>query len=112
MKIDETELVEFFSALPDKQPDQEKEFFGTTSFTVHRSRTVLYLSFCEHDPEVMIRLMEEGSQTPIYSARHRDVDNVEVRTEPDGKQWLRVQSKHIVVLVRPDPIKIQVIERC
>jgi len=54
-------LTEFFSVLPDTQPDEEKEFFGTTSFTVRQSRTVLHVSFCEHEPEVMIRMMEDGA---------------------------------------------------
>ena len=112
MKIDKTELVDFFSTLPDEQPEEEKEFFGTTSFTVCKSRTMLYVSFCEHEPEVMIRMMEDGSEVPLYSALHQDVQDVEVRTEPDGMQWLRIQSRNNVVLLRPDPIQVQVKERC
>lgn len=112
MKIDETELIEFFSVLPDEQPEEEKEFFGTTSFTLRKSHTVLYVSFCVHEPEVMIRMMEDGSESPIYSALHRDVESVEIRTEPDGMPWLRIQSKHNVVLLRPDPIQVQLKEGC
>ena len=112
MKVNETELIEFFSVLPDEQPDEEKDFFGTTSFTVRRSHTVLYVSFCVHEPEVMIHLSEDGSDAPTYSALHRDVESVELRREPDGIQWLHILSKHNAVLIRPDPIQVKLKERC
>ncbi len=79
MRIDEYELIEFFGVLPSPQPTEEKDFFGTTLFSVERGEWKLSMSFVEYEDLIVATLTRSGEA--ITEVRISGVTTVRIRRD-------------------------------
>ena len=112
MKIDETELIEFFGVIPEKVDPEEKEFFGSTTFEVKRGDLALSVSFSSCDQSISLYLSSTKSGQKILHAKVGRILELRVR----GK-WLLIMIQNEdgrgpelkeVAAISLEPLKISI----
>ncbi len=84
LKIDETELIEFFETLPLEQDPGEKEFFGTTIFEIQQDGLHLTISFSAHYHDCYLDLKTDQAQKPFLELKFYNVQEVKVKHDKPG----------------------------
>lgn len=91
LKIDETELIEFFGVLPTEQDPNEQEFFGSTIFDLHQDGLHLTISFSAYFEDCYLDLKTEHAEQPFLEIRFKQVREVKVlRDKPDSTPMLEL----------------------
>jgi len=86
MKYDETQLIEFFGALPSDQCQGEKDFFGTTVFNYQQGRYQLPISFSAHRNDFYLDLKDAELAVSILELRLGRVEEIRVRRDKPGSE--------------------------
>ena len=81
MKIDETQLVEFFGVLPVTEDREEKEFFGSYTFEITDCELRLPVSFSSHHSGMNVLLYSGDGEGPVLRARLRELSEVKIQCE-------------------------------
>ena len=82
MKIDETQLTEFFSVLPKKEKPEEKEFFGSSIFEVSHGDFDLSISFSSNHNDMILLLMSKKTQAEILHVNIKGIMELRIRDNP------------------------------
>ena len=79
MKIDETELIEFFGAAPVAEDPEEKEFFGSSRFEVTERDLKLSVSFGSYHGDMTITISSTGHDEPVLQAMLSEISEVRIQ---------------------------------
>jgi hypothetical protein len=82
MRIDETELTEFFGVLPKHEEPEEKEFFGSSTFEVSRADLDLSVSFSSHHNDMILLLVSRKTHEEILHVNIHGIMELRIRDNP------------------------------
>lgn len=103
--LDETDLIAFFGVLPEEQPAEEREFFGSTAFVVRAGDLELRCDVSLLRRDVFVDMIVRGEATGSFWYRLRGVETARIEPDAAGRSWLRFRSSRgdeLGLSVEPD----------
>jgi hypothetical protein len=94
LDLDETDLIEFFSVLPEPQPLDERESFDAPLFvkSIDGVTVTFSISFLRHD--LYCDLSLENKSDDLLRSSVSNVVVVRIEKDSDGRSWLRALSEN------------------